>query len=282
MRYAKPVLTIDQQAELLLARGLLADRHEIVTRLRSVSYYRLSGYWFPFVTPDERFRKDTTLAAIWTRYTFDRRFRLLVIDAIERVEICLRAELVTHLAGEQGAFGYQDPLGLPNLTPVEHTRLLAQLAIEYDRSRDRFVEPVPRTSGSEHPLPPYWMLAELMSLGTLLTVFRGSPAAVKKAIAARFGITDSVLESWIKTLNVVRNICAHHGRLWSRELGVRPQIPRRDVRWRGRLLRPLRSTAVWPAGWLADPTGRHELRYWDRTAWTAHVSDAGAQSGNPV
>jgi len=41
-------------------------------------------------------------------------------------------------------------------------------------------------------------------------------------------------------------------------------------------------TAVWPAGWLADPTGRHELRYWDGTAWTAHVRDAGAQSGDPV
>jgi len=41
-------------------------------------------------------------------------------------------------------------------------------------------------------------------------------------------------------------------------------------------------TAVWPAGWLADPTGRHELRYWDGTAWTAHVSDTGAQSGDPV
>lgn len=30
-----------------------------------------------------------------------------------------------------------------------------------------------------------------------------------------------------------------------------------------------------PAGWQADPTGRHEHRYWDGSQWTEHVSDAG-------
>jgi len=33
-----------------------------------------------------------------------------------------------------------------------------------------------------------------------------------------------------------------------------------------------------PAGWLADPTGRHEQRYWDGSAWTKHVFDGGVQS----
>lgn len=30
-----------------------------------------------------------------------------------------------------------------------------------------------------------------------------------------------------------------------------------------------------PAGWHADPTGRHEHRYWDGSGWTDHVADAG-------
>jgi len=37
-----------------------------------------------------------------------------------------------------------------------------------------------------------------------------------------------------------------------------------------------------PANWYADPTARHELRYWDGTAWTEHVSDNGAQATDPV
>jgi hypothetical protein len=31
-------------------------------------------------------------------------------------------------------------------------------------------------------------------------------------------------------------------------------------------------------GWLPDPNGAHEHRYWDGAAWTSHVSDGGVQS----
>ena len=31
----------------------------------------------------------------------------------------------------------------------------------------------------------------------------------------------------------------------------------------------------WAPGWFPDPTRRHDHRWWDGTAWTAHVADAG-------
>jgi hypothetical protein len=37
-----------------------------------------------------------------------------------------------------------------------------------------------------------------------------------------------------------------------------------------------------PASWLPDPTGRHQLRYWDGAHWTEHVSDGGATTNDPV
>ncbi|MCE9621311.1 MAG: DUF2510 domain-containing protein [Actinomycetia bacterium] len=36
-------------------------------------------------------------------------------------------------------------------------------------------------------------------------------------------------------------------------------------------------TPAVPAGWYADPAGRFDLRYWDGSAWTEHVSRAGQQ-----
>jgi hypothetical protein len=36
-----------------------------------------------------------------------------------------------------------------------------------------------------------------------------------------------------------------------------------------------------PAGWYADPSGRYELRYWDGSGWTEHVSRAGQQATDP-
>jgi hypothetical protein len=36
------------------------------------------------------------------------------------------------------------------------------------------------------------------------------------------------------------------------------------------------------ANWYADPTGKHQLRYWSGTDWTDHVSDNGVQATDPV
>jgi abortive infection bacteriophage resistance protein len=72
------------------------------------------------------------------------------------------------------------------------------------------------------------MTAEIMTFGILLTMFRGVGSPIKKQIAGEYGVSDTVLESWLRALNGVRNICAHHGRLWNRELGYRPAIPRNN------------------------------------------------------
>jgi len=231
MEYVKPALTYEQQAAQLMGRGLVCDADELIARLRSVSYFRLSGYWFPFRADGDSFVEGTTLATVWRRYTFDRHLRLLVLDAIERIEVCVRTELVYQLAHRQGPFGYQEAANLPRLKPDEHAEFLQQLTSEYLRSRERFIEHFRETYGDVHALPPYWMITELMAFGTLQRLYRGSPSHVKRTIAERFGVSSVVMDSWLSTLSTIRNICAHHSRLWNRELGHRPKIPQKDARW---------------------------------------------------
>ena len=227
----KPALTYEQQATQLMNRGLVCEADELIARLKSVSYFRLSGYWLPFRQDDDSFVEGTTLAAIWRRYTFDRHLRLLVLDAIERVEVCVRTELVYQLAHRQGPFGYRVAANLPGLKPDEHIEFIEQLTGEYSRSRERFIEHFKQTYGNVHTLPPYWMITELMAFGTLQRLYRGSPNNVKRIIAERFDVSSVVMESWLGTLSTIRNICAHHGRLWNRELGHKPKIPQKDPRW---------------------------------------------------
>lgn len=230
VRYDKQPLTYEQQADQLLERGLEADRDSLVERLRSVGYYRLSGYWHPFRTSDDRFEPGVTLEKIWRRYTFDRRLRLLFLDGIERVEIALRTEIVYRHSHAHGPFGYADAANLPGIDPGKHARLLDDLRREYGRSKEAFATHFRSKYGDGHELPPIWIATELTSFGTLLTMFLGLPASMKKDIAKRFEIADRVLESWFRSLNVTRNICAHHARLWNREM-YRPMIPRKDRRW---------------------------------------------------
>lgn len=231
MEYSKPALTYEQQADQLIRRGMECDRDELICRLRSVSYYRLSGYWFPFRDPDSSFKEGTTLTKVWRRYAFDRRLRLLVLDAIERVEICVRSELVYRLAHEQGPFGYLDAANLPGLDAAEYARFIKRLTEDYGGSHERFIKHFRQAYADTNKLPPYWMITELMAFGTLLRLYRGAPQGTKREIAERFNVNAKVMESWLMTLNIIRNICAHHGRLWNRELGFKPMIPRKDDRW---------------------------------------------------
>jgi hypothetical protein len=109
MKYTKTALSFGEQAELLLGRGLEADRDELIERLRAVNYYRLSAYWYTFRIPGDpadRLRPGTSLDTVWRRYAFDRHLRLLVMDAIERIEIALRTEVVNRFTMQHGPFDY--------------------------------------------------------------------------------------------------------------------------------------------------------------------------------
>jgi len=233
MKYTKPPLTLDQQADLLLKRGMAGDRDEMISRLKSVNYYRLSGYCYPFRNRDKNgemlddFRPGTTFEAVWMRYRFDRRLRLLVLDALERIEVAVRTQLAFHHAHTHGPFGYaDDPASLPGFVGADLKKFLEHINEEVSRSRELFVEHFRTKYGADHSSLPLWMAAEVMSFGTVLSFYRGASPAIQRKVASAFGIPEIVFHSWLKSLNIIRNICAHHGRLWNRVFAITPKIPR--------------------------------------------------------
>jgi len=233
MKYPKPALSFDAQADLLLKRGLIADRNELIKKLEAVSYYRLSAYWYTFRVigdPDDKLKPGTTLDTVWRRYTFDRQLRLLVIDAIERVEVAIRSQTVTQHALKYGPFGYLDRNNLPGMSPDVHRKFLEKIRDESTRSREDFVSHYFKKYSSETNLP-IWMACELLTFGGVLTLFTHVEQSIKQAVAAQYGVPDVVLESWLISLNFIRNLCAHHARLWNRGLtNKKPMIPRPNKR----------------------------------------------------
>jgi len=227
MKYAKPPLTIDEQARLLLQRGMTGDPDLIAQRLTAVNYYRLSGYWYTFRDRDDSFKPGTTFDLVWNTYLFDRQLRLLVMDAIERIEIAVRSLMAYHHAHKHGAFAYAlDLTSLPKMDRDEHDAFLQCISEETNRSRETFVEHFRAKYGDSNKYLPVWMVTEIMSFGSLLTFFRNSGNRVKTAVAGAFDMPHKVFESWLLSLNTIRNIVAHHARLWNRVLGLKPIIPR--------------------------------------------------------
>ncbi|MBN1499897.1 MAG: Abi family protein [Spirochaetes bacterium] len=231
MKYTKPPLSFEKQADLLIDRGLIADKDVLVARLKSVNYYRLSGYLHPFKLPDDSFKAGTTLDMVWQNYCFDRQLRLLIIDVIERFEIALKTDITYILSHTHGAFGYLDVINFPFLSNDEYTKLIENIQNETMRSKEVFVKHFFKKYGDQHKFLPLWMAAEVFSLGTVHTVYKGIPLSIKQQISKKYNISPKVLTSWIHTIQVVRNICAHHGRIYNRTLGVSSIIPKKNSDW---------------------------------------------------
>ncbi|WP_017972473.1 Abi family protein [Actinopolyspora halophila] len=240
LHYRKPPLTIDELVGLLADRGLhIPDADRAARYLRHIGYYRLSPYTIPFQQgrPDHLFREGVTFDDVVDLYAFDRALRLLVLDALERVEVAVRAALTDHMST-----AYNDPHWY--MTPAhfkdsaKHTTLLGTVrekcAKQLRGSPEVAEDALVHRSALEHylttynspDLPPSWLMVETITIGQLDTVIRNlSRKADRTAIAARLGLTAPVLDSWLRTYVRVRNICAHHGRLWNVGLGVYPTIP---------------------------------------------------------
>jgi abortive infection bacteriophage resistance protein len=235
VKYPKPALSFEQQAQRLLDRGLIApDKETLVKRLGEVNYYRLSAYWYTFknIDPksgDERFAPGTTFDLIWRRYAFDRELRLLVMGAVEHVEVAiLRTQMVEQFTLLHGPFGYCDIRNFsPKFLASDHARLLKELDEAVSHSKEEFVGRFQSKYTSEPHLP-LWMASEVMTFGQLFTLFRNLNRVEQQKLAQKFDLYPPVLVSWLHTLNFIRNACAHHARLWNREIPIRPFLP--DVR----------------------------------------------------
>lgn len=238
MKYSKPPLSYQQQVDLLQTRGLIIeDPDELIRKLKTVSYYRLSGYWYSFLNDDDTFKPETHFSYIWRLYTFDRQLRVLVMDAIERVEVAIKTALAYELvhsaqySPEEAPFCYIYKQTFPYMSVGDHDFIMEKIKDEIKRSKEKFIEHFYQTYGSEHEMPPLWMAVELMSFNTVLKMLQGIDKKHQKDIARTYGVTEEVLISWLYSLLYIRNLCAHHGRLWNRKLGLKPLIPRHDPRW---------------------------------------------------
>lgn len=235
MHYIKPALTYEQQLALLSSRGLaIPDRERALHWLKRKGYFRLSAYFLPFkMTDTDNYTPGTTFTDIIKLYKFDAHLRLLMIKAIDRVEVALRASITYHFAHVLGPFGYTQVINFTPLVPspgagipatgFDHAYMLRRIETEVTQSKEEFVRHYRTKYLSETHLP-IWMLTELMPFGMLSKMTEGVKKSLRKQIAKDFGISQSQLASWMETLTYVRNICAHHSRLWNREVSLKPEL----------------------------------------------------------
>jgi abortive infection bacteriophage resistance protein len=234
--YNKPALTFEGQLDQkLIPRGLIVeDRDRALRWLGRVGYYRLSGYLYPYrVSPvDDNFRPSASFDTAVSVYKFDSQLRLLLLQAIDRIEVAMRTSVTYHLSHALGPFGHMDQNHFKPYVPATTTSDSVGLDFaEFKRkaknderqSSEEFVGHY-RNKYDNDDLP-IWMLTEVISFGTLSRITENlQDKQIQRRIARDFALSQTQLISWMRCLCYIRNLCAHHSRIWNRPISVKPEL----------------------------------------------------------
>ncbi|WP_187977239.1 Abi family protein [Mycetocola sp. JXN-3] len=248
--YTKKWLSLDAQVARLAAKGLqFEEARECAQVLRAIGYYRFSGYLYPFRRSEWDFdgdrtvrvrvldevRDGVTLADVVDVIEFDRGLRALVLDGVERIEVALRMQLGYVLGRSSGTAHLEEAAftdqfcdrteirddGLP--AESKHQRWQQKVSRHAAASGEPFVAHFREKYDDELPI---WILTEVMEFGHISSVYPGLRNDLATEIAQHFGVpTKKIMNSWIASLNYVRNVAAHQGRLFNRKLVVAPKRP---------------------------------------------------------
>ena len=244
----KPFKDYPDLVDILESRGMIiGDRDRAIRKIAQVGYYHLSGYWHSsrsfWIERNERgkvfhhldeFQADTSFEAVFQFYLMDKSLRVLMGDALERIEIHLRT-IIAHELGRHDPLAHLDranfvksalvarPGDPPGTLPLyegwldRHDKLLAQSHEESIRSHLKAGKPIP-----------IWVASEAWDFGTISKLYSILIPGHQDSICERLGVVErNVVDNWLINLNVVRNRCAHHARLSNRPNPRVLMLPRR-------------------------------------------------------
>ena len=246
--YKKKVLSLQEQVNLLKSRGVnISDEDRVIRHLSNISYYRLSAYMLPFkIIQDNKttnnFKKQTSWDDIYELYVFDRKLRLLIFNAIEKIEVAVRSRVVLSLSLKYGSHWHEraDIFKNTKKTSCDMFKQIGKRISEERKNinKEVYVEHYWNTY-NKPKTPPSWMIVELLYFNQLSKISKYLKyRSDRTLISDYFNLPPNIFSSWLHALNYVRNLCAHHARLWNRDLKITPdeftlkkKYIKTDIKW---------------------------------------------------
>lgn len=223
----KPFKTFTEQLDILKKRGLIInDESKAIEALKRVNYYRISGYTLT-LRKDDIFYKDVTFDNVLEVYNFDTYLKAIIMHLLEHIEVAFRTHVAYYHADKYGPLGYLGYEGFEN--QQYHDKFIDEFrAIVADEKRNSEVfakHHIDNYSGQF----PIWVAVELLSFGDISKFYNNSVYEIRQKIALdNYGIKEEYIQGWIHGAVVLRNICAHRGRLYNRLLSIKPRISNKD------------------------------------------------------
>jgi len=225
--FNKTFVEAQELIELLKSRGLsFTDEQKAEQYLTHIGYYRLSAYMYPLLhIPKEQhiYKQGATFDKVMMLYRFDKKFRLLLFNEIEKIEVAVRSAIV-----RCGCEITHNPFWMTNAhnfaNPIKFAKTIRLIEEELDHSKEDFITHFKETYSNQYP--PAWMLSEILPLGVMTNIYSNiKNKKIKKLVSLSFGLQIAPFESWMTIITLTRNLCCHHARVWNKQNTLRPMIP---------------------------------------------------------
>lgn len=229
--YIKPHATAQQRVSHLRSRGLSISRPNVAARkIEEIGYERLRIYFLSrrdHTLPNKPFIPGTTYNDIIRLYECDAKLRDICFMGVGRFELAFRNRISEVLSSRYGSHPYFVDAAFKDTKC--HNEALQKIISVYSQSKDQRAKHY-HTTYSEPPLPPIWMLKEFLTFGASARLYAALATPLRTDVAAHFGVNAlPVFDSWIPCFVDLRNVCAHHDRLFNRRFQKQPQHFRRGA-----------------------------------------------------
>ena len=228
IRYTKPHATAAQRVAHLRSKGLIIARPNVAARkIEMIGYERLRIYFLSrrqLNVPNRPFMPGVTYQQILRLYECDALLRAACFDAVGQLELLLRNAISEALSHSYGSHPYYDVNAFHD--PAANLDALQMFVRVYEKSKDQRAKHYRQTYG-DPVIPPIWTMKEFLTFGTASRIFQSLSGAIKTNIARQFGVgSDQIFINWLECLVDLRNICAHHDRLFNRVFQKQPGVLR--------------------------------------------------------
>ena len=226
----KEYKTIDEQIALLRSRGLaIADEELAKDFLLRNNYYRISGYSLTLRSHDV-FSKNASFQNIVDIYCFDHEFRHVLLQYIEKIEVAVKSVYTHEFTRRHGPTGYLDVGHFTD--PVKYKEIIDKVEKQKD-SR------LPHEAYLKHYIEelkediPLWAYIDLFTISDVSFMYKISEKEIKDAVATSLSLNArgaDILESFMHSITIIRNLCAHGSRLYNRLFEQKPWLNKKEQR----------------------------------------------------
>lgn len=223
----KPFKTIEEQIAILEDRGLIIEDEEAAKKsLSNLNYYRLSAYTLT-LRKDDHFYDNVHFSDVMQIYDFDMELRVALMYLLESIEVSMRTYIGYFHAKSFGAIGYYEEDAFDDVDRFHKFEADYKAAIDEYGNKEVFVKHHNDIYDGKFPI---WVLVELLTLGSLSRLFKNLTTEVRDEICkSNYGkINDEYIGNWLQGCTILRNICAHRGRLFNRQIPFSLRLSKKD------------------------------------------------------